>query len=304
VTSPLVRRATPAVVALLLLAACAPAGGGSSSTASATASSASSAAAGGPALSVAQTSAGPALTANGGLTLYEFAKDTGSTSACTGTCATNWPPLTVAAGEAASAGPGADTAMLGTITRPDGSTQVTYNGHPLYFFANDSKAGQTNGQGVQGIWWVVSAAGKKVTKKAAVRSTAATTVQLRQTSVGMVLVDSRGHTLYLYAPDTSRKSTCAGQCAALWPPLLAHGKLVPGQGLKSSLLGTVERGDGKLQVTYGGHPLYGFASDDKPGDTHGQGMGGKWYVLGADGSKVEDSSGGGTTTTPGGGGGY
>jgi predicted lipoprotein with Yx(FWY)xxD motif len=174
VTSPLVRRATPAVVALLLLAACAPAGGGSSSTASATASSASSAAAGGPALSVAQTSAGPALTANGGLTLYEFAKDTGSTSACTGTCATNWPPLTVAAGEAASAGPGADTAMLGTITRPDGSTQVTYNGHPLYFFAGDSAAGDINGQGLNGVWFIAAPDGSMATGSPEATATPAT----------------------------------------------------------------------------------------------------------------------------------
>jgi predicted lipoprotein with Yx(FWY)xxD motif len=295
----LVRSLIPATLAVALLAA---PGGAYASGRTAGGVAAASTVRAGTVVKLRKTAFGRVLVDSRGRTLYLYTPDRRNTSVCYGQCATFWPPLLTRAKPRALVG--VKAGLLGTTKRKDGKLQVTYAGHPLYFFANDSKAGQTNGQGVQGIWWVVSAAGKKVTKKAAVRSTAATTVQLRQTSVGMVLVDSRGHTLYLYAPDTSRKSTCAGQCAALWPPLLAHGKLVPGQGLKSSLLGTVERGDGKLQVTYGGHPLYGFASDDKPGDTHGQGMGGKWYVLGADGSKVEDSSGGGTTTTPGGGGGY
>jgi predicted lipoprotein with Yx(FWY)xxD motif len=151
VTSSLVRRAAPGVVALILLAACAPAGGESSSTPPAAAS-----AGAGPMLSVAQTSAGAALTGQGGRTLYEFAKDTGQTSACTDTCATNWPPLTVAAGESASAGSGADATMVGTISRPDGGTQVTYNGHPLYYFAGDSAAGDINGQGLNGVWFIAA----------------------------------------------------------------------------------------------------------------------------------------------------
>ncbi len=124
-------------------------------------------------LSVAQTSAGAALTGQGGRTLYEFAKDTNGTSACTDTCASNWPPLTVAAGEAASAGSGANATMLGTIARTDGSTQVTYNGHPLYYFAADSAAGDSNGQGLNGVWFIAAPDGSMATASAAATATPA-----------------------------------------------------------------------------------------------------------------------------------
>jgi predicted lipoprotein with Yx(FWY)xxD motif len=81
-----------------------------------------------------------------GMTVYMFTKDTkdSGTSACLDSCATNWPPLSVAAGGAPVAGTGV-TGKLGTITRPDGTLQVTYNGKPLYFFANDKAPGDANG---------------------------------------------------------------------------------------------------------------------------------------------------------------
>jgi predicted lipoprotein with Yx(FWY)xxD motif len=119
-------------------------------------------------------------------------------------------------------------------------------------------------------------------------SPATSTISLRPTAVGKVLVAADGRTLYLFTADKHGSSVCYGQCAAYWPPLIATNSSV-GSGLKTSLLGTTKRNDGKLQVTYGGHPLYYFAEDKKPGDVNGQGFvhfGGGWWVVSAAGTKV------------------
>jgi predicted lipoprotein with Yx(FWY)xxD motif len=111
-------------------------------------------------------------------------------------------------------------------------------------------------------------------------------VLVRVTSVGGVLSDSRGHTLYSYASDTARKSACYTACAATWPPFLTAGKPLAGLGVRASLLGTTKRKDGKLQVTYAGHPLYFFAAEQKAGRLDGQGYESKWWALDASGAKV------------------
>jgi len=105
---------------------------------------------------------GPFLTGAGGRTLYILTKDSPGTSTCTGGCASVWPPFTVSGATAPSAGSGV-TGKLATLTRSDGGIQVTYDGMPLYYFSGDSAAGQTNGQGVQGIWYVALAAGNAST---------------------------------------------------------------------------------------------------------------------------------------------
>jgi predicted lipoprotein with Yx(FWY)xxD motif len=97
------------------------------------------------------------------LTVYLFEGDHGATSACTGTCAQVWPPVTTAA--AATAGGGAIAADLGTITRSDGTKQITYKGHPLYFYAKDKDNGDAYGQGIHGFgsdWYVLKPSGDKV----------------------------------------------------------------------------------------------------------------------------------------------
>jgi predicted lipoprotein with Yx(FWY)xxD motif len=125
------------------------------------------------------------------------------------------------------------------------------------------------------------------------------TVSVASTGLGKILVDSRGRTLYLFKKDMGTKSTCSGGCATAWPPLRASGKPTAGGGAKASLLGTTPRSDGKPQVTYNGHPLYGFQGDSKPGDTTGQGnpgFGAPWYVLSPTGNAIttkSPSSGGG-----------
>ena len=97
---------------------------------------------------------GAYLTGLNGMTLYLYTKDTPDVSVCTGTCATTWPPLTVASG-ATITGPSGATASFATITRADGTMQVTYNHWPLHYYAKDAKAGDTTGQNVGKIWFVM-----------------------------------------------------------------------------------------------------------------------------------------------------
>ena len=99
---------------------------------------------------MATTSLGPVLVGPTGLALYTHAGDTATTSSCTGSCATAWPPLTVAAGAAATGGTG-ESGTFGTLIRADGTTQVTYNELPLYGWQGDSRPGDVTGQGVEGF---------------------------------------------------------------------------------------------------------------------------------------------------------
>ena len=145
---------------------------------------------------------------------------------------------------------------------------------------------------------------------AAASSGSRPSVGVEQSKLGRILVDSRGHTLYLFGKDASRKSTCYGACAGFWPPLIVTGKPTAGPGVHASLLGTIVRKDGRHQVTYKGHPLYLFAKDVKKGQTNGEGLeafGAEWYAVGPSGAKVEKAaapSGGYGYDTPPGGYGY
>ena len=106
-----------------------------------------------------------------GRTLYVFGKDTGTKSMCSGACASEWPPAT--ASGRPKAGSKVDPALLGTSKRSDGTSQLTYNGHPLYRYAGDAAAGGTNGQGLTffgGTWNVVSPAGQKIDGQATTSS--------------------------------------------------------------------------------------------------------------------------------------
>lgn len=118
----------------------------------------------------------------------------------------------------------------------------------------------------------------------------AATVSVRGSSLGQILVDGNGKTLYLFEADTTTQSTCSGACAQAWPPLTTSGGPKAAGGASTALLGTTARTDGRTQVTYAGHPLYFFVSDNKPGDTNGEGstaFGAGWDVLSAAGNKIE-----------------
>jgi len=134
----------------------------------------------------------------------------------------------------------------------------------------------------------LAAAGALAATAAVASTNTSSSISLRTTKLGKVLVAANGRTLYLFTADKGKTSACYGQCAGYWPPLIAQ-KPTAGTGLKASLLGTTKRKDGKLQVTYGRHPLYFFAEDKKPGDLNGQGFvhfGGTWWVISAAGAKV------------------
>ncbi|MFB9840212.1 COG4315 family predicted lipoprotein [Actinoallomurus acaciae] len=117
------------------------------------------------------------------------------------------------------------------------------------------------------------------------------TINAKDTSVGKILVDDKGMTLYLFDKDKDGKSSCTGECEKQWPPVVTTEKATAGQGVDASKLGTTDRPDGTKQVTYNNHPLYHYVKDTKPGDMNGQGaqaFDGKWYVVDATkGDKIE-----------------
>jgi predicted lipoprotein with Yx(FWY)xxD motif len=161
------RRTSFAVVATALVAlvvAVAGCGGGSSYGGSAsTAAPASSTSHAGTSVKLASTKLGKILVDGQGRTLYLFEADKGAMSNCAGACANVWPPLATTG--KAIAGAGVDAAKLGTTKRADGSSEITYNGHPLYTYAGDTSPGQTSGQAIDGFgaeWYVLSAAGDKI----------------------------------------------------------------------------------------------------------------------------------------------
>jgi predicted lipoprotein with Yx(FWY)xxD motif len=124
---------------------------------------------------------------------------------------------------------------------------------------------------------------------AGVSATGGAKVAIARSSLGKILVDSKGKTLYDFPPDKGTTSVCYGACAALWPPFTTSGKPVADPGVRQSLLGTTRRKDGKLEVTYNGHPLYYYVADRKPGQTTGQGLnqfGGPWWVLSPAGKEI------------------
>lgn len=182
------KKPTTGLIALLGISALLAAGCGSSKSSSASNASSAYPAAGETSSSATTASTAAATTRSGGagtvvtvkqasklgtilaagskkLTVYMFEGDKNGASSCSGACVSVWPPVTTRGGATASGA--ASSADLGTITRADGTTQVTYKGHPLYFFARDKDSGDAYGQGVHGFgadWYVLAPSGSKVDK--------------------------------------------------------------------------------------------------------------------------------------------
>ena len=241
---------------------------------------------------------GKVLVDSNGMMLYMYTKDTANQSNCTAGCLKNWPPFQTQG--SAKAGTGVDASMISSIKLTDGTLIVTYNKMPLYYFAKDTKAGDKIGQGVGGVWFVVSPDGKPVGMDAVATTpttaAAAGDVMLNvatDPTLGKVLVDGKGMTLYMYTKDTANQSNCTAGCLKAWPPLLTKDSAKAGTGVDASLIGSTKLADGTLIVTYNKMPLYYWASDMKAGDATGQGVGKVWYVVAPDGKPVMPAATGG-----------
>jgi predicted lipoprotein with Yx(FWY)xxD motif len=114
-------------------------------------------------------------------------------------------------------------------------------------------------------------------------------LKLATGTLGKFLTDGAGKTLYMFTPDEGGTPTCYDQCAASWPALTASAAtdVTTGDGLDASKIKLVDRTDGTKQVVYGEYPLYYFAKDAAAGDTNGQGLNSKWYVVGDDGEPIK-----------------
>jgi predicted lipoprotein with Yx(FWY)xxD motif len=168
------------------------------------------------------------------------------------------------------------------LSRTSKHHQVTYYGHPLYYFAGDSKPGQASGEGVSSFF-VVSTHGRAIKPKKVTKPSGA---EVTTGTVGAteVITSANGHTLYELSSETDSPPTftCVGSCPAVWPPLLTTGAPTAAGDAMAAELGTVKRPDGTTQVTYNHHPLYDYTGDTAAGTDNGEGIydpPGYWYSL-------------------------
>ncbi len=252
---------------------------------------------------------GPILVGDGGRTLYAFTKDTDGVSTCVDACAAAWPAVVAPDGFTAPAG--VDPALVSAVDRPDGGRQLKIGKWPLYYYAGDGAQGETNGQGVGGVWFVVKADGTLIkdaaadptgaaapaeqapagqgpldqpeTQQAAPEQAAAgPVVSLAQVGdLGEVMVGADGRTLYAFTDDPEKQSTCFDACAKAWPPLTVPDDFTISPELQASGASTIDRPDGTKQLVMGKWALYYYAGDGAPGEANGQGVGGKWFVIDA-----------------------
>ncbi|WP_307624302.1 SCO0930 family lipoprotein [Streptomyces sp. V3I7] len=225
---------------------------------------------------------GRVLTDDSGLTLYRFDKDTAEPpkSACDGGCAQTWPPVPA---NDATAGAGIDKALLGEVTRSDGSKQLTVDGWPAYRYAKDLNAGDANGQGVGGKWFAFAPDGKKIDKGALPGLSTR-----KDPRLGEIVVDKNGMTVYRFMKDKAwpkSVSNCTGACLEKWPAV-APVKSDDTKGVEKKGLMGFTRPDGTKQMTVDCWPIYTFSGDQAPGDANGQGVGGTWYAVAPDGKPV------------------
>ncbi|WP_461075446.1 hypothetical protein [Spirosoma flavus] len=219
---------------------------------------------GGTDLSLATTSLGNVIAGENGKTLYFFAPDVTGTSSCTGGCATTWP---VFYKENPSMGTGLKASDFATITRADGSKQTTFKGWPLYYYQNDAKTGDVNGENVGNVWLVakpnytVMLASRQLVGMDGKNYTFDTK---EGTGNSLFLTDSIGRTLYAFAPDKKNKNTYTKADLSnnpTWPIFETSATIgeIP-SALKKSDFTTITA-VGKTQLTYKGWPLYYFGAD-------------------------------------------
>ncbi|MFF5160816.1 SCO0930 family lipoprotein [Streptomyces sp. NPDC000348] len=225
---------------------------------------------------------GKVVTDSLGLTLYRFDQDTAEPPAsnCEDDCAKTWPPVPA---DDAAAGEGIDEALLGSVTRADGTEQLTVAGWPAYRYVKDVNAGDVKGQGVGGKWYALNPEGKKA--QAADLPGLSTR---EDPELGEIVVDGNGMTVYRFMKDEAWPkpvSACTGACLEKWP-VVRPVDFDDTEGIQRKGYMTFTRPDGADQQTINCWPLYTFAGDKAPGDTNGQGVGGTWYAVRPDGKPV------------------
>ena len=222
---------------------------------------------------------GSYLTDGSGKTVYLYSKDIPATSGaaaapavsnCTGGCLTTWP---VFHADTITPATGLNATDFGELTRTDGTKQTTFHGWPLYYFASDTQAGDTKGDKVGNVWFVL-------------RDPFYSMLVMSSVAAGgppLYLSTPQGMTLYYYTPDTVGTastppvSACTGTCLQAWPAFLASASVLP-TGVAAALT-PFDRGGGVQQSAWKGHPLYLFATDKKPGDTKGDKVSNVWFVI-------------------------
>ena len=231
------------------------------------------------------------------LTLYTFANDEPGVSNCEGGCLENWPAYTVQSADELVTNPDVPE-ELGTITRTDGSLQVTLDGDPLYFFIGDQQPGDATGEGAGGVWYVIRvdapaadsgqaetpaepATGDAEPAQAESSIPENDLISVSETELGRVLADASGMTLYTFANDEPSLSNCVDRCVEIWPPLLSEEIPDVEEGVLSQL-SLIKRDDGLSQVALSEQPLYLYSEDVNPGDVTGQGVGSVWFALSLD----------------------
>ncbi|MEV5440606.1 SCO0930 family lipoprotein [Streptomyces sp. NPDC052682] len=234
---------------------------------------------------------GKVVTDSLGLTLYRFDQDTAEPpkSNCDGDCAKTWPPVPA---DDVTAGEGIDKSLLGSVTRADGTKQLTIGGWPAYRYAKDVNAGDTKGQGVGGKWYALAPDGKKAQGGGggaeAVGELPALSTR-KDPKLGEIVVDKNGMTVYRFMKDEAWPkpiSNCTGACLEKWPAVEPV-DFADTKGIQKKGFMNFARQDGRGdQQTINCWPIYTFAGDKAPGDTNGQGVGGTWYAVRPDGKPV------------------
>ncbi len=207
-------------------------------------------------------SLGDYLTDAHGMTLYYFTKDVADPNSCQGGCLQAW-PIFNATDFQVPAGWNADD--FSVFIRTDGKQQVAYKGWPLYYYIGDQKPGDTNGEDVNHVWFVI-------------KSPAYTVAIGTNKELGNYLTDENGKTLYYFTKDTMNASNCEAGCLQAWPAFHADTAVVP-TGLDPADFGEIKRADGGMQTTYKGYPLYYYIGDQQRGDVNGQDVHQAWYVI-------------------------
>lgn len=207
---------------------------------------------------------GTIITDNNGMAVYFFSKDAAAASTCVDGCAVTWPPFYK---ENPTLGTGLSATDFGVITRTDGTKQTTYKGWPLYHFANDKAAGDTNGDAVANLWAVAKADYTVMFGNA--QLVGHDGAQYTETGIAgavtsQYITDASGHTLYMFSRDTHNTNVFTKADLsnnAVWPmfEVSAVGSIPTVLGDKT--LFTTITAAGKTQLVYKGHPLYLFGQD-------------------------------------------